>query len=133
MADARTVTVPARVRYAETDRMGVAYYANYLVWFEVGRAEWLRARGLSYRSLEESGIILPVIEAHCDYRRSLRYDDAIAIRTSAVLLSPVRVQFDYEIAGPDGAPAAAGRTVHAAADPRGRPCRLPDTVRRLFA
>jgi acyl-CoA thioester hydrolase len=131
MTAARTVTVPARVRYAETDRMGIAYYANYLVWFEVGRAEWLRAQGMSYRSLEESGVILPVVEAHCEYRRSLRYDDDFAIHVAATLLSPVRVLFDYRLER-EQVVLATGRTVHAAVDRGGRPCRLPDVVRRMF-
>ena len=68
-----------RVRYADTDRMGVVYYANYLVWFEVGRTEWLRETGWSYREMEADGIALPVIEAQCEYRQPARYDDEIEI------------------------------------------------------
>ena len=63
-----------RVRYAETDRMGVVYYANYLVWFEVGRADWLRQTGWTYREMERDGISLPVIEARCEYRQPARYE-----------------------------------------------------------
>src|SRR5262245_28192662 len=70
-----------RVRYADTDQMGVVYYANYLVWFEVARTEWLREGGWSYREMEADGISLPVIEAHCEYRQPARYDDEIEIRT----------------------------------------------------
>src|SRR5262245_36376771 len=62
-----------RVRYADTDQMGVVYYANYLVWFEVGRTEWLREAGWNYRDMEETGVSLPVIEAHCEYRQPARY------------------------------------------------------------
>ena len=79
-----------RVRYADTDRMGVAYYANYLVWFEVARTEWFRQTGTSYREVEGEGISLPVIEAHCAYRRAARYDDELEIRTRATLLTPAR-------------------------------------------
>jgi acyl-CoA thioester hydrolase len=123
-----------RVRYAETDRMGVVYYANYLVWFEVGRTEWLRQAGWSYREMEADGVSLPVIEAHCEYRRAARYDDQIEIRTAATLMTPVRIRFDYEVwrQGEDAA-AAVGYTVHAGLDANGRPCRLPARVRQILA
>ena len=113
--------------------MGVVYYANYFVWFEVGRTEWLRETGWSYREMETDGVSLPVIEAHCDYRRAARYDDEIEIRTGATLLTPVRIRFDYELwrAAEDG-PLATGHTVHAALDQSGRPCRLPARVRELL-
>jgi acyl-CoA thioester hydrolase len=129
----RVRSTRVRVRYAETDRMGVVYYANYLVWFEVGRTEWLRESGWTYREMEQDGVALPVIEAHCEYRQSARYDDEIEIRTRATLLSPVRIRFDYEaVRAGDEQPAAVGHTVHAAVDPNGRPCRLPDRVRRVL-
>ena len=126
--------VRLRVRYADTDRMGVVYYANYLVWFEVARTEWLRDTGVSYRQLEEEGVSLPVIEAHCEYRQPARYDDEVEIRTRATLLTPVRIRFDYEV-WMSGRPAAAavGHTVHAALDATGRPCRLPGRVRDLVS
>ena len=122
-----------RVRYAETDKMGVVYYSNYLVWFEVGRCEWLRSTGYSYNRLEADGTILPVIEAHCEYRRPLRYDDEVEIKARATLLSPARVRFDYDVR-PVGAqePFAVGWTEHCGIDPGGRPRRLPPTLRRLF-
>jgi acyl-CoA thioester hydrolase len=121
-----------RVRYAETDRMGVVYYANYLVWFEVGRTDWLRQSGWSYREMEQEGVSLPVIEAHCEYRQPAQYDDEIEIRTRATLLTPVRVRFDYEIVRPGDIVAAAGHTVHAALNAAGRPCRLPSRVTGMF-
>jgi len=122
-----------RVRYADTDRMGVAYYANYLVWFEVARTEWFRQTGTSYRELESEGVSLPVIEAHCEYRRPAQYDDELDVWTRATLLTPVRVRFDYElIRCQTGESAAEARTVHAALDRSGRPCRLPERVRRMF-
>jgi acyl-CoA thioester hydrolase len=123
-----------RVRYAETDRMGVVYYSNYLVWFEVGRTEWLRQTGGSYREMEIGGVSLPVIEAHCEYRQPARYDDEIEIVTRATLLTPVRIRFDYDLVRRgDQALAAVGYTVHAALDRNGRPCRLPEGVRRLLS
>src|ERR1035437_8151496 len=86
-----------RVRYAETDKMGVVYHANYLVWFEVGRCELLRAIGSSYRDLESTGIMLPVIEAHCEYRSPARYDDELQVKTWGTLVSGARVEFRYEV------------------------------------
>jgi acyl-CoA thioester hydrolase len=129
---ARTTLV--RVRYAETDRMGVVYYSNYLVWFEVGRTEWLRETGWSYREMELDGVSLPVIEAHCEYRQPARYDDEIEITTRAALLTPVRIRFDYDVTRVrDQVLAASGYTVHAALDVKGRPCRLPARVRSLLS
>jgi acyl-CoA thioester hydrolase len=115
--------------------MGVVYYANYFVWFEVGRTEWLRDTGWSYCDMEADGsVALPVIEAHCDYRRSARYDDVLEIRTRATLLTPVRVRFDYEIVRTsDDVIAATGHTVHAALDAGGRPRRLPERVRTMMS
>jgi acyl-CoA thioester hydrolase len=122
-----------RVRYADTDRMGVAYYANYLVWFEVGRTEWLRDTGSSYRDIEENGVALPVIEAHCEYRQPARYDDEVEIATRATLLTPVRIRFDYEVTRTaDLVLAALGYTVHAALDAAGKPRRLPPHVRQML-
>ena len=132
-------TMPAsrsivRVRYAETDKMGVVYYANYFVWFEVARADLLRNRGWSYREMESAGVSLPVIEAHCEYQRPARYDDELEIMTHGRLLSPVRMEFLYEVKRvADGVTAASGWTRHAALDTAGRPCRLPARVREVFA
>jgi acyl-CoA thioester hydrolase len=122
-----------RVRYAETDRMGIVYYAHYLVWFEVGRTELMRAAGWTYRDLETEGFALPVIEAQCAYRQPARYDDELEVWTKGSLVSPVRVEFSYEVVrAADRAVLATGRTVHASLDREGRPCRLPDQVRALF-
>ena len=122
-----------RVRYAETDKMGVVYYANFFVWFEVGRADLLRASGWSYREMEAGGVGLPVIEAQCAYRRPARYDDDLEIRTRGQVVSPVRVQFEYEVVRPgDDLSLATGLTVHAALDKDGRPCRLPQRLRGLL-
>ena len=123
-----------RVRYAETDKMGIVYYGNYFVWFEVGRTDLLRVAGWSYREMEIEGFALPVIEAHCAYRESAKYDDDLEVRTTGAMLSPVRVQFTYEVVRlADAATLATGATVHATLDRAGRPCRLPDRVRTLFS
>jgi acyl-CoA thioester hydrolase len=122
-----------RVRYAETDKMGVVYYANYFVWFEVARTDLLRTLGWSYREMEQAGVSLPVIEAHCEYLRPARYDDELEIRTTGRLLSPVRMEFSYEVRLTESIVAATGRTAHASVDPNGRPCRLPERIREVFA
>jgi acyl-CoA thioester hydrolase len=121
-----------RVRYADTDQMGVVYYANYLIWFEIARTEWLRETGWTYRDMEVEGLALPVIEAHCVYRQPARYDDDVRISTRASMLTAVRLRFDYELGiGENPAITAAGHTVHATVDRRGRPCRLPARLRDL--
>jgi acyl-CoA thioester hydrolase len=123
-----------QVRYAETDQMGVVYYANYLVWFEVARTDLLRTLGWTYREMEAAGVMLPVIEVHCEYRRPARYDEEIEIRTDGRLSSPVRMEFVYEVVlKTTNDLAASGRTVHAALGRDGRPCRLPDRIRGAFA
>jgi acyl-CoA thioester hydrolase len=123
-----------RVRYAETDQMGFAYYGNYLTWFEVARVEWLRLGGWTYRDMEQQGTSLPVIEAHCEYRQPARYDDELEIAARGVLLSPVRIRFDYDVVRvADNSLAATGHTVHAGMDARGKPCRLPERVREMLS
>lgn len=122
-----------RVRYAETDKMGIVYYANYFVWFEVGRTDLLRQQGWSYNEIEHDGYALPVIEAHCEYRQPARYDEELDVRTSGAMLSPVRVQFDYELVrAADSTVLALGQTVHAVLDQTGRPRRLPERIRQLL-
>jgi acyl-CoA thioester hydrolase len=122
-----------RVRYAETDRMGVVYYANYFVWFEVARADLLRSLGWSYRDMEDTGVLLPVIDARCTYRRPARYDDEIEVRAEGTLISPLRLEFQYEVRiAADQAVSAVGRTEHAAVGADGRPRRLPDRIREAF-
>jgi len=123
-----------RVRYAETDKMGVVYYANYFVWFEVGRTDLLRASGWNYREMEAEGFGMPVIEAGCAYRQPAKYDDEIEVRTTGEMLSPVRVKFNYEVVrAADAITLATGTTVHATVGRNGRPCRLPDRLRTVLS
>ncbi|MDR3738482.1 MAG: thioesterase family protein [Terracidiphilus sp.] len=116
------ITTTVRVRYAETDQMGIVYYANYLVWFEIGRVELLRALGLSYRALEiDHGCILPVVEASCRYRSPARYDDHILIETRPALLRGSVLKFAYRILrkeadGAEPTLLAEGETVHVVCD-----------------
>jgi acyl-CoA thioester hydrolase len=116
------VTTEVRVRYAETDQMGIVYYANYLVWFEIGRVELLRALGLTYSQLEiENQCILPVVEASCRYRAPARYDDEILIETRPALLRGPVLKFAYRILrkaadGTEPTLLAEGETVHVVCD-----------------
>jgi acyl-CoA thioester hydrolase len=113
--------------------MGIVYYANYFIWFEVGRTDLLRLAGWSYRGMEEEGFSLPVIEAHCTYRESAKYDDDVEVRTRGALLTPVRVRFEYDVVrAADEAVLASGHTVHAVLDGSGRPCRLPERAKKIF-
>jgi acyl-CoA thioester hydrolase len=86
-----------RVRYEETDRMGVVYHGKYFEYFEVGRTEWLRARGLTYRKIEESGLGLVVVEVHARYRAPAHYDDLLTVRTRLTDLGRASVSFSYEV------------------------------------
>jgi len=114
--------------------MGVAHHANHFVWFEIGRTELMRARGVDYRRLEEEGIFLPVIEAACAYHAPARYDDLLRVHTRVEGATSVRVAFAYRIeSDPNGLLLATGSTRHAAVDRRGRPCRLPGRLRELLA
>ena len=114
--------------------MGVVYHANYFVWFEVARTDLLRNSGSTYREMEAEGVSLPVIEAHCEYKQPARYDDEVEIQVTAELPSPARVRFSYDVVrASDGQPLVNGHTVHAAIGRDGRPCRLPDRVKRLFS
>ena len=116
------ITHQVRVRYAETDQMGIVYYANYLVWFELGRVELLRSLGLAYSQLEkEHECILPVVEATCRYRSPAKYDDEILIETRPAMLRGSVLKFAYRIlrkGAEDGEPAllAEGETVHVVCD-----------------
>jgi acyl-CoA thioester hydrolase len=113
--------------------MGVAHHAEYFAWFEVGRTDLLRERGMTYRELETEGLRLPVIDARARYLRPVFYDDVLEIHTRLSELGGARVSFEYEVrrAGTAG-PLATGATSHAAVDRDGRPRRLPETLRRTL-
>ncbi|WP_445455239.1 acyl-CoA thioesterase [Flavobacterium sp. HNIBRBA15423] len=86
-----------RVRYAETDQMGVVYHGNYAQYFEMGRVEWLRNLGISYKWMEENGIMLPVVALNMNYKKPARYDDLLKVKTIFKSQSSVKIEFDYEI------------------------------------
>lgn len=115
-----------RVRYADTDQMGVAYHARYFEWFEAARTELLRARGLPYRRLEAEGLFLPVIEAGCRYRLPVRYDEEITVGVRLTESSRTRLRLQYAVrVEEEPAPRAEGYTLHCFVDREGRPVRLP--------
>lgn len=127
-------TARLRVRYAETDQMGVVHHGNYFAWFEVGRVELLRSLGWSYKALEADGLSLPVIQADCQYRHPARYDDELEVRTHGRLVSSLRVQFTYEFVRlADERLLASARTMHVPVNREGRPCRLPAALRKAMA
>ena len=122
-----------RVRYPETDQMGVVHHSHYLNWFEVGRTELMRESGCSYAELEREGVWMPVIEASCRYLRPARYDDVIRVRTRLVEVTRVTARFEYSVEREsDGKALAAGSTRHAATDRHGVPCRMPARVLELM-
>ena len=117
-----------RVRYSETDQMGTFYNSRALEWFECGRTEWMRNRlGLSYAELEAQGVFLPLVEAHLEFRGGARYDDLLAISTSAELAGRARLRFDVDINHQStGNPVVRGYTIHAFTNATRTPIRPPD-------
>lgn len=122
------VKTDIRVIYGDTDQMGVVYYANYLRFFEAGRNEFLRARGLRYRDFEEAhGLLLPVVEARLSYRSPARYDDLIAVETFLTEVKRASARFGYRIVR-EGEVLVTGSTVHACVDLQGRVRRMPPAL-----
>lgn len=127
--------VPTRIRviYGDTDQMGIVYYANYLRFFEAGRSEFLRAKGMRYRDLEaRHRVRLPVTEALVSYRAPARYEDLITVETSLSLLRRASARFTYRVHR-DGALLATGHTAHACVDEEGRVVRLPPELQSALS
>lgn len=115
-----------RVRYGETDQMGVVYHANYAVYFEVGRTEWLRQFGLNYSAMEGEGIMLPVISLQINYKNSARYDDVLKVKTKLKKIPTASIEFEYELRNDNDELLATGSTILAFIDAkRNRPTRCP--------
>ncbi|MCG6909943.1 MAG: acyl-CoA thioesterase [Deltaproteobacteria bacterium] len=122
-----------RVIYADTDNMGVAYHANYLKWFEVGRTEMFRSYGLSYKAIEEKGYIMPVSEAYCKYLASAAYDDVITIETSVDTSFRAGMKFEYRIfRAESGENLVKGFTKHAFVNADGRIVRPPGFIKAVL-
>ena len=130
----RTSTLDLRVRYAETDQMGVVYHSHYLVWCEMGRTNHIRLCGMPYSEMEKSGLILAVAEANIRYRAPARYDELIRVETTLAEVGSRRITFDYVISnGETGTRLATARTVLIALDPSHRVTTLPREIRELLA
>jgi acyl-CoA thioester hydrolase len=123
-----------RVRYQETDQMGVVYYGNYFTWFEIGRVELCRQLGFEYKKMElEDDSYIVVAEAHCRYKRPARFDEILMIRTRITQSQRRTVRFGYEIVNQEsGALLATGETLHVICNRRGRPKSLPEKYRKYF-
>ena len=119
-----------RVRYQETDSMGVVYYANYLVWFEVARTEYMRASGICYRAMEEKGMYMMVAEVRCRYKAPARYDDIVRIQAWIPKIKNSSMQFEYKLCIGDKL-IATGESIHVFTGRSGRPVRIPEEIRRL--
>ena len=120
-----------RVRYGEVDRMGVVHHRHYLAYFEQGRTEFLRARGASYRDVEDAGTLLVVVETGVRFLRPAGYEDLLTVRTRLAEVAGVRIRFEYEILR-EGARLATGFTVLASCDRAGRPKRPPEDLVTLL-
>ena len=119
-----------RVRYAETDQMGVVYHGNYAQYFEMGRVEWLRNLGLSYSVMEKQGVMLPVVSLSLNYKKPARYDDLLTVRTIFKKQESVKIEFDYEIYNEAGQLLTIGNSVLVFVDMKtGRPVLPPEYVR----
>lgn len=117
-----------RVRYAETDRMGLLHHANYFVYFEMGRTELLRKRGVSYREVEDAGHFLVIIDIGCKFKQPAHYDDLLTLRTTVARVTHVKIVHEYQITR-DGVLLAEGHSTLACIDKNGKPQALPETLR----
>jgi acyl-CoA thioester hydrolase len=117
-----------RVRYSETDQMGIVYHAHYLVWFEIGRTEWCRAAGIPYAEMERAGLFIPVTRVEATFRRRSSYDDPIRVDSRMAELSGRGCTFGYEVRGTNDELLADGSTRHIFTGPTGKPRRAPAEI-----
>jgi acyl-CoA thioester hydrolase len=121
--------VDLRIRYGETDQMGIVYHGNYAQYFEIGRTEWLRNLGITYKKMEEDGIKLPVISLAVNFKKSVCYDDVIKVKTTLKKMPTASIEFDYEIENENGEIVTTGNTILAFIDiNRNRPTRCPQHI-----
>jgi acyl-CoA thioester hydrolase len=122
-----------RVRYGETDQMGHAYYANYLYWFEQARGTWCRARGFSYKTLEEDGYFLPVVEAYARYKGEVKYDDVIIVRVQVTEIKRAAIKFEYEVVNEStGKVTTEGHTWHVLMGKERKAISIPPAIREML-
>ncbi len=126
--EAQASEARVRVRYAETDQMGVVYHSNYIIWFEVGRVEFLRQLGFAYRDMESDGLHLPVVEVKCRYKQPALYDDEIIVRTTMLNMRSSMIRFGYEVLrAADRTLLAEGESTHFVVGPeKDKPVTLPE-------
>ncbi len=118
-----------RIRYGETDQMGIVYHGNYAQYFEIGRTEWLRSLGITYKQMEDEGVKLPVISLAVNFKKSVGYDNVIKVRTMLKKMPTAVIEFDYEILNESGEIVTTGNTVLAFIDiNRNRPTRCPQYI-----
>lgn len=122
-----------RTRYAETDQMGVVYYGNYPQYLELGRVEWLRSIGFTYKAMEEEGVMMPVVSLQIQYKKPALYDELITIRTKLKELPSTKIEFDYEILNERGELLSTANTILVFVDAKTfRPVRCPEKVLKLI-
>ena len=121
--------IPIRVRYGETDQMGVVHHGNYALYLEMGRTEWLRKKGISYKQMEDDGIMLPVISMDLKFKKSALYDEVIKVKTTLPKIPSVKIEFNYEIFNDSGDVLVTANTVLAFIDMKTkRPIKCPDYI-----
>jgi acyl-CoA thioester hydrolase len=121
-----------RVRYAETDQMGVVYHSNFLVYFEIGRTDYFREFGFTYLDLEKDGVFMPVTESFCRYDKSAFYDDVLEIVTTLEMISRLKLKFNYEVFRNGPEKIAEGYTTHVPVNSAGKPCKIPAAYLSAF-
>lgn len=125
--------IQIRVRYGETDQMGVVYHGNYALYLEMGRIEWLRKLGVSYKTMEENGIMLPVVSLHVNYKKSAGYDDLINVKTQLKKEPTAKIEFEYEITNQKGELLSTASTILVFVDMKtGRPVKAPQYIMDLL-
>lgn len=126
-----TGEIKIRVRFSETDKMGITWHGNYFSWFEMGRTELLRNSGLSYRDLEESGTMFAVVAAECSYKHPAMYDDVLTLKTRVIKITPIRIEHEYRLFR-NSLLLAVGKTVLASVDSEGKIKPIPSSIVELF-
>lgn len=129
----KTHDIQLRVRYSETDRMGVVYHGNYVPYFEIGRVEWLRSKGISYKWMEDNGVALPIVSMTVNFKKPARYDELLTVRTIFKSQESVKIEFDFEIYGKSGDLLTTAYFMLVFVDTKsGRPIVPPDYVASLL-
>ena len=125
--------IEVRVRYSETDQMGVVYHGSYIPYFEIGRVEWLRKLGVSYKTMEQNGIALPIVSMHINYKKPARYDEVLTVKTTLKKHASVKIEFDCEIENEQGELLTTAHFILVFVDIKtGRPISPPDYIKEIL-